>query len=294
MARNSLNLVFISFIAGMSLLSGCAKYSSNSQTRAYKESPAPEFETESETEKVVTIPEVIIKVKAKSKNEKPANPPTQVTADTNKYSNTESVNPIEPSTLNPIPEASTEPTKKPKETKTITPTPAKSIAETTTHKTSVPDKNSSPSTANLSSLKFIRTAYDVVVNEGKKLGTACNRYVMRVLQLMGFNSRDGFVANGFDIYAKKNFKNYKAHTFSNTKELDLHLKSYPERTAFILQWKRAGRHGHIAILERYNNKYFIYQSSLNSYTPKVGATTVNSLLNSSSRKNVIVYSDFLN
>lgn len=156
----------------------------------------------------------------------------------------------------------------------------------------VTEKADPISTKRKKELSFIRTAYDVIMKESKKLGTACNRFIMRVLQLTGF-STEGFVANDFDIYAKKNLKNYRAVKFTDTKELERHLNSYPERTPFILQWERDGKHGHIALVERSNSKLYSYESSLNSFHPRVKETTVNKLINLNSRKQVIVYSDFI-
>lgn len=151
----------------------------------------------------------------------------------------------------------------------------------------------------LEASKFIKMAYWVVQNEARKLGTPCNFYVSRVLELSGY-SDESFLANDFDIYARKNFRSYKQETFttSNLKaerqRLKNHIWSYPSRTPFILQWTRPiPRSGHIAIMERIGDKLVIYQSSLNRHIARREQTTIEELLKYSRAAQITVYADFV-
>jgi hypothetical protein len=145
--------------------------------------------------------------------------------------------------------------------------------------------------------KFIQTAYNVMVKEGKSIGTACNLYLQRVLISSGFQKGD-FVANDFDIYAKKYFKSYKSEDFkidstrSDKIDLKKYLWSYNDRTPFILQWTRPGNYGHVAIMERIGENLIIYQASINNHTARREQTTINQLLSSKHRASLTVYSEF--
>jgi hypothetical protein len=139
---------------------------------------------------------------------------------------------------------------------------------------------------------FIIATYNTMVKEGKKIGAACNFYIERVLEVLGFKTVD-FLANDFDVAAKKIFKNYKVAVFTNATELKRHLWSYRERTGFICQWERIGAPGHIAIVERVGETLWIYQASLNKYTARVEKTTLEHLLQVNNNKGVRVYSDFV-
>jgi hypothetical protein len=139
--------------------------------------------------------------------------------------------------------------------------------------------------------ELIKIAYSVVVNESQKLPAACNIYVLRVLELMGFPTKPGFVANNFDVYAKKSFKNYRAVFFNDIANLKRHLWSYPERTGFILQWKRSKAAGHVAIVERVDDKLYIYQASLNKYHARINETTLENLLLVNEKKGLTVFSE---
>jgi len=146
--------------------------------------------------------------------------------------------------------------------------------------------------------KFIQIAYWVIKNERSKIGTACNFYVSRVLELAGY-SDDSFIANDFDRYAKKNFTSQKTATFITTKStaekerLKSYLWSFPERTPFILNWERsAPRHGHIAIIERMGNTLVVFQASMNKHLAERKETTVDNILNYSRQAKLTVYSHF--
>jgi len=152
--------------------------------------------------------------------------------------------------------------------------------------------------------EFIRIAHEVMVKEGKQIGTPCNFYLRRVLVRAGFKN-EGFGANDFDVYAKENFLSYKSQDFKLTRdkkaneleqgELKRYIDSYPVRTPFILQWTRPiGKHGHVAIVERYDeNTLVIYQASLNRHSANRKETTIKMLLTTAGlRSNLTVYSEF--
>lgn len=145
--------------------------------------------------------------------------------------------------------------------------------------------------------QFIKNAELVMVKEGKKIGTPCNFYLMRVLEVSGF-SKKSFRANDFDLYAKKYFSHYKDKDFINDKqgsdkaELKRYLWSYPERTPFIMQWSRTGYYGHVAIVERIEDKLIVYQASIHSHTARRDQTSIDLLLNGFNRRKLTVYSEF--
>ncbi len=139
-------------------------------------------------------------------------------------------------------------------------------------------------------------AQKVMEKEARKLGTACNFYVHRVLEVAGFVHHI-YKANDFYLYPPKYFGHYKEVKFirdsnaaAEIERLRKHLWSYSERTPFIMNWKRSGTHGHIAIVERVADKLVIYQASLGTKLPRKDQTTVESLL-AGNRKNLTVYSE---
>lgn len=144
---------------------------------------------------------------------------------------------------------------------------------------------------------FIKKADSVMRFEGKKIGSPCNKYLQRVLEAAGLPKGD-FLANDFDLYAKKNFDYYRAvefkkdNTGSEIDRLQQHIWSYPERTPFIMQWKSKKGCGHIAIVERIADKLVIYQASLNQHSARRDQTTPKILLNDYNRRTLIVYSEF--
>lgn len=147
--------------------------------------------------------------------------------------------------------------------------------------------------------RFIKVAFWVVQNEAKKIGTPCNFYVSRVLELSGY-SDDGFLANDFDIYARKHFSIYKDEKFttnnleSERMRFKRYLWGYPARTPFILQWERqAPTPGHIAIVERVGDQLVIYQASLNKHIARREQTTIDRLLSTSRGARMTVYSEFV-
>lgn len=145
--------------------------------------------------------------------------------------------------------------------------------------------------------QFIKNAEIVMINEGKKIGTPCNFYLSRVLEISGF-SKAPFLANDFDDYAKKYFSHFRVVNFvndfwgSDKARLKQHIWSYPERTPFVMQWSRTGFYGHLAIVERIGDQLIVYQASLNSHTARRDQTTVDILLNGLNRRTLAVYTEF--
>lgn len=169
-------------------------------------------------------------------------------------------------------------------------------------KTTTPDKAGpkSPLAAGVNEASlFIKSAFWVVQNEARKIGTPCNFYVSRVLVLTGY-SKDGFLANDFDLYARKNFSSYKSEIFntsnieSERQRLRHYIWSYPTRTPFIFQWERsAPQPGHIAIVERIGDQLVVYQASLNLFIARREQTTVDRLLSQARSARMTVYSEFV-
>lgn len=167
---------------------------------------------------------------------------------------------------------------------------------TTKPKLSKPTQPNNPDAIKKASL-IMYYAQKIMETEGRKLGTACNFYVHRVLQAAGFVHHI-YRANDFYLYPPKYFSHYKEEKFtrgasdSEEERLKRHLWSYPEGTGFIMNWKRTGKHGHIALVERVGDKLVIYQASLGTKLPRKDQTTVASLLYGN-RKNLTVYSEMI-
>ncbi len=162
-----------------------------------------------------------------------------------------------------------------------------------------PKAPSQPAASGSEASKFIKVAFWVVQNEARKIGTPCNFYVSRVLELSGY-SDDGFLANDFDIYAKNHFSSYKNEVFNTTNieseraRLKRHIWSYPARTPFIFQWERAKpKPGHIAIVERIGDQLVVYQASLNRHIARREQTSVDRLLSHARSARMTVYSEFV-
>jgi hypothetical protein len=140
----------------------------------------------------------------------------------------------------------------------------------------------------------------VVAFEARKVGAACNFFIQRVLYLMGFG-RSSWTANEFDQYVKQSFESYKEESFqydsggTEKERLKSYIWSFPERTGFILQWKRNTPHGHIAIVQRVGETLIIYHASLNTQLPRMQKVSVDLLLHKPSSKvdyQLNVFSDF--
>jgi len=194
--------------------------------------------------------------------------------------------PIEP-VVNDIPDVPEPIVVKPTAPKPTTPAPSK------------PDPKSPVAAGVNEASLFIKAAFWVVQNEARKIGTPCNFYVSRVLVLTGF-SKDSFLANDFDIYARKHFSSYKNEIFNTSNleseraRLKRHIWSYPQRTPFIIQWERsAPQPGHIAIVERIGDQLVVYQASLNRHIARREQTTIDRLLSHARKARMTVYSEFV-
>lgn len=151
--------------------------------------------------------------------------------------------------------------------------------------------------------RFIQITKKVIATEAKQIGTACNAFVQRVLQLNGFENRT-FLANDFDLYAETYFGSYVRQDFVydsathgkvGREKLRKYIWSFPARTPFIFQWQRTGPHGHIAIVERVGDQLVIYQANLGRYTARSNKTIIEALLysmNRGGRQYLSVYSNF--
>lgn len=140
----------------------------------------------------------------------------------------------------------------------------------------------------------------VIKNEADRVGKACNRFVQRVFERMGF-AKGSWTANEFDKYVARSFSSYKVRSFSqpnplnDRQALEQYLWSFPEGTGFVFQWKRQGPHGHIGFVQRIKDKLVIYHASLNRFKPKEQQTTIEDLLYKGGSKNqLFVYSHFQN
>lgn len=234
------------------------------------QSPAPEISPEVKPEPPPKpTPEPTPKPSVASQPEKKKTPPAP-----------EVKKPATPKPTAPKPADQPKPATPPKKTPAPKPAPI------------VPPQQEQKKTEAVTASNMIIAAYNTATKEGKKIGAACNLYILRVLQVLGYKTVH-FLANDFDVAAPKIFKSYKVFKFTNTTELKRHLWSYRERTGFILQWERSGGSaGHVAIVERVGETLYIYQASLNKYTARVEKTTLERLLSVNSNKGVRVYSDF--
>lgn len=144
---------------------------------------------------------------------------------------------------------------------------------------------------------FVKNAIWVMVKEGKKIGTPCNFFLRRVLEVSGF-AKAPFIANDFDNYAEKYFSSFKEQTFKSVKNerdrLRQYLWSFPSSTPFIMNWHKDGvKYGHVAIVERYDNDLVIYQASIGSHSARQDKATVESLLDDDRfHRDLTVYTNF--
>lgn len=177
--------------------------------------------------------------------------------------------------------------------------PGPQILQPGAHKLSQPEmvQDKAPARRLQTASQLIQNAEFIMLTEGKKIGTPCNLYLQRVLQYSGYPAGN-YLANDFDLYATKKLRPGSTVNFGNDvkgsehERLKRHLWSFPERTPFIMQWSRSGHMGHLAIVERVNEKLIIYQASLKKYTARKDQTTVANLLTGYNRRTLTVYADF--
>ncbi len=112
--------------------------------------------------------------------------------------------------------------------------------------------------------------------------TACSIYVLKVLNRAGFPS-SGFTANEFDqeVLRSLSFLNSSSFLISNNdrESLRAFLNSKPDNSAFLAQWVRIGRSGHVAsVVKEGSNRFTIYQAQQGLSRPHSKVATVESLL----------------
>lgn len=137
----------------------------------------------------------------------------------------------------------------------------------------------------------------VIMYEARKVGPACNFYIQRVFQLLGFG-RGSWLANDFDRYVKDNFKSYTKEAFkinsrvNDQNRLKSYLMKFPEKKGVVLQWERNRGPGHVAILHRIRNEFVIFHASLNKFNAKAQKADIpNILYRSGTDYTLYVYSD---
>jgi hypothetical protein len=114
--------------------------------------------------------------------------------------------------------------------------------------------------------------------------TQCSDFVAKVLRRTGLNV-PAFHANDFDKIAAKYLPEWKMTEFTTEdlangrSSLKQYLNSFPDHTAFLVQWPRTGQSGHVAIVEKLaNDSFMIYQAQGGLNTPYAKATKVEGLL----------------
>ncbi len=127
--------------------------------------------------------------------------------------------------------------------------------------------------------------------------TSCSAFVKRVLNRAGYRVQ-GFMANDFGAQARRYMPSWSAKAFRAGSEgrgsLRAFLNNAPNNTAFVAQWIRSGRSGHVAIVvKEANNLYRIYQAQMGLSRPHSKQVGVDRLLYSRNsygdRSNLRVY-----
>lgn len=92
------------------------------------------------------------------------------------------------------------------------------------------------------------------------------------------------MANGFHSSMQKHLPSWKSQRFSayegnGRPALRAFLNSFPNQTAFLAQWVRSGRSGHVAMVVKNGpNKFTIYQAQLGRALPHSKGASVEKLL----------------
>lgn len=136
----------------------------------------------------------------------------------------------------------------------------------------------SQSTFALTSQSLIGAAHAEI---GKSKNTSCSTYVMRVLNRVGI-SVGSFQANGFHFVMQSKLPSWGKSAFRGNAArpaLRNYLNSYPDGTAFFAQWKRSGRSGHVAIVQKRGfNRFQIFQAQQGLARPHTKPVTIEGLL----------------
>lgn len=112
--------------------------------------------------------------------------------------------------------------------------------------------------------------------------TACSIYVKRVLNRADFGVQ-GFMANEFGAQARRYMSSWSVKPFYAGSDGRTNLRSFlnsaPNNTAFVAQWIRSGRSGHIAVVvKEANNLFRIYQAQLGLSRPHSKQVGIDGLL----------------
>ncbi len=127
--------------------------------------------------------------------------------------------------------------------------------------------------------------------------TSCSLYVKRVLNRAGFKVQ-GFMANDFGSQAKRYMSSWNVKAFyagsGGRGSLRAFLNGAPNNTAFVAQWLRSGRSGHVAmVVKEANNLFRIYQAQMGLSRPHSKQVSIDGLLYSRNsygdRSNLRVY-----
>lgn len=119
---------------------------------------------------------------------------------------------------------------------------------------------------------------------------ACNRFLLFILAASGYQITSEPEAHNFlNLLIDPQFKGWRIEGFRfvNSKQneqykLAQRLDRLPERRGVILQYGKGNKkHGHVAVLFREGNRFFVMDSSMNGHAPKKSVRGVNSLLNAS-------------
>lgn len=123
-----------------------------------------------------------------------------------------------------------------------------------------------------------------ISDEEKSQETACSIFVLKVLKRSGIEMKP-FTANGFSDFVETVLpdwirEEFSIHDASRGREaLRYYLNEAHDGSAFIAQWPREGRSGHIAIIEKVaHDKFIIYQAQSGRATAHSKETSVESLL----------------
>lgn len=114
--------------------------------------------------------------------------------------------------------------------------------------------------------------------------TACDLFLIDVLNRAGFPIGH-FLANDLDKAMKQHLPNWRMEPFStdNVGEDQDVLRSFlndmPDGTAFLAQWSRVGRSGHVALVEKVSkDHYMIFQAQMGLSLPHSSPARIQDLL----------------